>query len=152
MTKRPARVGCSVFDVVGGRYDELDYTTTGSGGLEARSFLKNRWQDDLDEAGAVALAVEALVAAAEEDAATGGPDPKRGIYPNVIVVSDAGVTRTHRRRTRSGRGDGAGGSTMTAPFYVPPEQLVKDRADFARKGIGRGRPIVVVHRPRTGSC
>ncbi len=79
------------FDVVGGRYDELDYTTTGSGGLEARSFLKNRWQDDLDEAGAVALAVEALVAAAEEDAATGGPDPKRGIYPNVIVVSDAGV-------------------------------------------------------------
>ncbi|MGI9641272.1 MAG: proteasome subunit alpha, partial [Acidimicrobiia bacterium] len=32
---------------------------------------------------------------------------------------------------------------MTAPFYVPPEQLVKDRADFARKGIGRGRPIVV---------
>lgn len=33
---------------------------------------------------------------------------------------------------------------MTMPFYVPPEQLVKDRADFARKGIGRGRPIVVV--------
>ena len=32
---------------------------------------------------------------------------------------------------------------MTMPFYVPPEQLVKDRADFARKGIGRGRPIVV---------
>ncbi|MGI9528154.1 MAG: proteasome subunit alpha [Acidimicrobiia bacterium] len=32
---------------------------------------------------------------------------------------------------------------MTAPFYVPPEQLVKDRADFARKGISRGRPIVV---------
>ncbi len=33
---------------------------------------------------------------------------------------------------------------MTAPFYVPPEQLVKDRADFARKGVGRGRPIVVL--------
>lgn len=33
---------------------------------------------------------------------------------------------------------------MTMPFYVPPEQLVKDRADFARKGIGRGRPIVTV--------
>ena len=79
------------FDVVGGRYDELDYTTTGSGGLEARSFLKNRWQDDLDEDRAVALAVEALVAAAEEDAATGGPDPKRGIYPNVLVVDANGV-------------------------------------------------------------
>ena len=33
---------------------------------------------------------------------------------------------------------------MTAPFYVPPEQLVKDRADFARKGVDRGRPIVVM--------
>lgn len=33
---------------------------------------------------------------------------------------------------------------MTAPFYVPPEQLVKDRADFARKGVERGRPIVVM--------
>ena len=32
---------------------------------------------------------------------------------------------------------------MTTPFYVPPEQLVKDRAEFARKGISRGRPIVV---------
>jgi proteasome alpha subunit len=33
---------------------------------------------------------------------------------------------------------------MSAPFYVPPEQLIKDRADFALKGIARGRPIVVV--------
>ncbi len=33
---------------------------------------------------------------------------------------------------------------MTAPFYVPPEQLIKDRAEFARKGIQRGRPIVVM--------
>ena len=30
------------------------------------------------------------------------------------------------------------------PFYVPPEQLIKDRAEFARKGIQRGRPIAVV--------
>ncbi len=33
---------------------------------------------------------------------------------------------------------------MTAPFYVSPEQLMKDRADFARKGIARGRSVVVV--------
>jgi proteasome alpha subunit len=33
---------------------------------------------------------------------------------------------------------------MTLPFYVPPEQLVKDRAEFARKGIARGRSIVAV--------
>ena len=34
---------------------------------------------------------------------------------------------------------------MSMPFYVPPEQLTKDRAEFARKGIARGRPIVVLH-------
>jgi len=33
---------------------------------------------------------------------------------------------------------------VTQPFYVSPEQLMKDRADFARKGIARGRSVVVV--------
>jgi len=33
---------------------------------------------------------------------------------------------------------------MTQPFYVSPEQIMKDRADFARKGISRGRSVVVV--------
>ena len=31
---------------------------------------------------------------------------------------------------------------MTNYFYVPPEQLIKDRAEFAQKGIARGRSIV----------
>jgi len=31
---------------------------------------------------------------------------------------------------------------VTVPYYVPPEQLMKDRAEFARKGIARGRSIV----------
>lgn len=33
---------------------------------------------------------------------------------------------------------------MTMPFYVSPEQLMKDRADYARKGIARGRAVVVL--------
>jgi len=33
---------------------------------------------------------------------------------------------------------------MTMPFYVPPEQLMKDRAEYARKGISRGKSIVAV--------
>ena len=33
---------------------------------------------------------------------------------------------------------------MSAPFYVSPEQLMKDRADYARKGIARGRSNVVL--------
>ncbi|STD08760.1 Proteasome subunit alpha [Dermatophilus congolensis] len=35
---------------------------------------------------------------------------------------------------------------MSTSFYVSPEQLVKDRVEFARKGIARGRSVVV------GSC
>lgn len=78
------------FDVVGGRYEEQDYAATGSGGMEARAFLKGAFRDDLDRASAMAIAVEALVAAAEEDAATGGPDLRRGIFPNVITVTSEG--------------------------------------------------------------
>jgi proteasome alpha subunit len=33
---------------------------------------------------------------------------------------------------------------VTVPYYVSPEQLMKDRADFARKGIARGRSVVAV--------
>ena len=33
---------------------------------------------------------------------------------------------------------------MSMPFYVSPEQLMKDRADFARKGIARGRSVAVL--------
>lgn len=33
---------------------------------------------------------------------------------------------------------------MTAPFYVPPEQLMKDRAEYAKKGIARGKSIAAV--------
>jgi len=33
---------------------------------------------------------------------------------------------------------------VNMPFYVSPEQLMKDRADFARKGIARGRSVVVL--------
>lgn len=33
---------------------------------------------------------------------------------------------------------------MNQPFYVSPEQVMKDRADYARKGIARGRALVAV--------
>jgi len=31
---------------------------------------------------------------------------------------------------------------MSGSFYVNPEQLVNDKAQFAQKGIGRGKSIV----------
>ena len=33
---------------------------------------------------------------------------------------------------------------MSIPFYVSPEQIIKDKADYARKGIARGRSVVVL--------
>lgn len=33
---------------------------------------------------------------------------------------------------------------MSMPFYVAPEQMMKDRADYARKGIARGRSLVAL--------
>jgi proteasome alpha subunit len=33
---------------------------------------------------------------------------------------------------------------VSIPFYVSPEQIIKDKADYARKGIARGRSVVVL--------
>jgi proteasome alpha subunit len=33
---------------------------------------------------------------------------------------------------------------VSMPFYVSPEQVIKDKADYARKGIARGRSVVVL--------
>lgn len=34
---------------------------------------------------------------------------------------------------------------MSVPFYVSPEQIMKDRSDYARKGVERGRPVIVMN-------
>lgn len=36
---------------------------------------------------------------------------------------------------------------MSMPFYVSPEQMMKDRADYARKGTARGRALIAVQTP-----
>jgi proteasome alpha subunit len=33
---------------------------------------------------------------------------------------------------------------VTTPFYTSPEQIVRDRSEYARKGISRGRSVVVL--------
>ena len=37
------------------------------------------------------IAVEALMDAAEDDVATGGPDPTRKIFPNAVAVTASGA-------------------------------------------------------------
>jgi proteasome alpha subunit len=33
---------------------------------------------------------------------------------------------------------------MATPYYVSPEQLMKDKADYARKGIARGKSVMAI--------
>ncbi|HET9260673.1 MAG TPA: proteasome subunit beta [Acidimicrobiia bacterium] len=79
------------YDVVGGRYEETDFGSTGSGARLAKSYLRTVYEEDLSGDEALALAVNALVAASTEDTATGGPDLKRGILPNVVRIDAEGV-------------------------------------------------------------
>ncbi len=81
------------YDVTGGRYEEHSFHSVGSGSTFARSALKKRYRDDVDEAGAVKLAVDALYDAADDDSATGGPDLTRRIWPVVMSVTDEGARR-----------------------------------------------------------
>ncbi|WP_419841422.1 proteasome subunit beta [Candidatus Poriferisodalis sp.] len=78
------------YDVTGGRYEEQNYATAGSGGLHAGTVLKLGYRDDLSEQAALALSVQALWHAADEDSATGGPDPVRGIFPVLAAIGSDG--------------------------------------------------------------
>lgn len=81
------------YDPSGGPYEEKDFQTTGSGGRDARTAIKMAYQDGMDRARAIEVAVQALYEAADEDTATGGPDPIRGIYPTVATITAEGFQR-----------------------------------------------------------
>ena len=81
------------YDVTGGRYEETDFHATGSGGRDAKTTIKLGYRDAMSRDDAVELALEALFQAADEDAATGGPDLVRGIFPIVATVDVTGFAR-----------------------------------------------------------
>lgn len=81
------------YDVTGGRYEETQHASTGSGSLHAGTVVKLGYRDGMDAGAVTDLAIEALFEAADEDSATGGPDPVRGIYPVVAIITADGYTR-----------------------------------------------------------
>ena len=81
------------YDVTGGRYEESEFAATGSGSLHAGTVIKMSYRPDLGRDEAVDLAISALFHAADEDAATGGPDLVRGIYPVVATITAEGFRR-----------------------------------------------------------
>jgi proteasome beta subunit len=89
------------YDVIGGMYEEEDFYATGSGGKDAQNTIKKLYQKPLDEESALKLSIEALYDAAQEDAATGGPDVIYGIYPTVKMVTQQGVRDIPAERIES---------------------------------------------------
>lgn len=81
------------FDATGGRYEERDYVTTGSGSLHAGTVVKVGFRSDLSRDEAIDLAARSLWEAADADSATGGPDVLRGIYPVVASIDADGWQR-----------------------------------------------------------
>ena len=61
--------------------------------MQATTVIKLGWSDGLDEPDAIDLALSALMEAADEDSATGGPDLVRGIYPVVATITAEGFDR-----------------------------------------------------------
>ena len=82
------------YDATGGRWEEQDYQATGSGAQPAKNSLKKRWRPGLTQDEGLRVAVEALIDAAEDDVATGGPDLARGIFPVVMTVTSEGATES----------------------------------------------------------
>ena len=81
------------FDVTGGRYEERTQIATGSGSLHAGTVIKIGYKEDMSADDAVDLCLRALWEAADADAATGGPDLIRGIFPVVAIIDDTGYRR-----------------------------------------------------------
>ncbi len=81
------------FDATGGRYEERDFVSTGSGSLHASTVIKVGFRPELSRDEAIQLACRSLWEAADADSATGGPDVVRGIYPVVATIDAEGWER-----------------------------------------------------------
>jgi proteasome beta subunit len=80
------------FDATGGKYEETDYHANGSGGLHAKNWIKAACREDMPRDEAIDLSLRSLFAAADEDAATGGPDLVRKIFPTVATIDATGFS------------------------------------------------------------
>ena len=137
------------YDVTGGHYEDTDFQRHRVRRPRRPHDHQARLPDGLAGTRRVELAIQSLYEAADEDSATGGPDLVRGIYPLVATVTAEGYravpedevaerfAAAHRAPPERRRAP-----AMTMPYYVAPEQVMKDRAEYAQKGIARGRSLV----------
>lgn len=89
------------YDITGGRYEESDHHSIGSGGKDARNTMREHYRPGLSEEEALRVGLLALYNAADEDVGTGGPDLVRGIYPTAKIVSNVGLVDVPEERVRA---------------------------------------------------
>ena len=138
------------YDAAGGRYEEADYQATGSGGTYAKTTIRLGYRDAMPLDDAVELAILAAVRGRGRRQRDRRARPGPGHLPRRRDRLRAGLRPARRRRRRGAlrrdhraaprRAGACGGhAAMTMPYYVAPEQVMKDRAEYAQKGIARGR-------------
>jgi proteasome beta subunit len=81
------------YDAAGGRYEERNFHSIGSGSPFARGSLKKLYRDGMSADDAIAVCMQALYDAADDDSATGGPDLTRRIYPMVATITADGYVQ-----------------------------------------------------------
>ena len=85
------------YDALGAQFQAADFAVSGSGSPSVRSILHyvNRWSGKAtaqrNEEEAVRLALQLLDVAAESDTATGGIDRRSRIFPQVKLLTSAGI-------------------------------------------------------------
>ena len=146
--EQPARIYS--YDVTGGRYPERYYHSIGSGSVFAKSALKKLWRPGADPG-------------------RGGPrrrarpctTPPTTTPPPAVPTSAAASTRSSAwlpptaspvsttpnwasSRPPSSLRPHRSARLMNMPFYASAEQIMRDRSEYARKGIARGRSVAVL--------
>lgn len=81
------------YDITGAPQEARGFHADGSGSPYAMGALKKLYRRGLSVEDAATVCVQALYDAADDDAATGGPDPARRIYPTIAVVTGGGYRR-----------------------------------------------------------
>jgi proteasome beta subunit len=88
-------------DVVGHMTEEKEFEAVGSGSTFAKGALKKLWRRGMTEEEVAGITVQALVDAADEDSATGGPDLTRQIFPLLATITAEGYRRYTEEEVRA---------------------------------------------------
>jgi len=127
----------------GAAYEETNYDAQGSGSKDARDSLKKLWKRDMAPGrGAARLARGAHRTPPTKTSGPAGPDLVRGIFPSVKTITRSGfgdvaedeVRRVCEEILTERSLTGTGPDAMPLPYYVSPEQMMKDKAEYAPQG------------------